>query len=85
MVVAAVGHADEDGEGDGAGEPEEHGDGLEGQGGEAVEDAGEVERGDADVGKHEQRPDAIEQHKVDPVRRGAAPAVVIVAIEDADS
>lgn len=86
-VPMAPGHADEDGQGDGAGEPEDHGDNLEAQGSETVEDARHVEWCEADICEHEQGPDRVEQHEVDAVRRpapGPIVAIVVGAVVEAD-
>jgi len=66
VVGAAVPRsADGDGERDGSGKPEDGGHGFEGERSKSVEDAGEVERGEADVGEHQEGPDAVEEHEVD--------------------
>lgn len=50
-----------------------------------MEEAGHVERGEADVGEDKQRPDGVEEHKVGAVRACVAvPAAVVVAIILAD-
>ncbi|KJR82413.1 uncharacterized protein SPSK_03672 [Sporothrix schenckii 1099-18] len=78
VVVAAAVHRppDVDGQGNAAGEPEDHGDPFEGERGEAVEDAGEVERGDADVEQDENGPDGVEEHKVEDGGRGGVAVMV---------
>lgn len=48
-ISVTPGHTNEDSQGDGAGEPEDHRDSLQSQSSELVEDAGEVEGCDADV------------------------------------
>lgn len=63
VCSAVVGTSDKNGERNGASKPEEHGDGLEGKRSETVEDAGIVERGQANIGEDQQGPDGIEKHK----------------------
>ena len=67
----------DDGERDGAGEPEDGGDAGEGEGDEAVEQRRGVGRRQGQVRQHQQRPDRVEDHEVHPRRRvvpDAAPA-----------
>lgn len=71
--AARVRNAEEDGEGDGAGEPKDDGYRKGAQGNHAVEEAGHEERRQAQIGQHEQRPDGVEQHEVQAVGRPAAP------------
>lgn len=51
------------GKGDGAGEPEDHGDPFEGQRHDAVEEARIVERRKEEVGEQQQGPDRVEDHE----------------------
>ena len=70
--------ADEDGDGDEAREPEEHGDGIEGQHGELVGEAGEVAGHEGEVGRHEEGPDGGEDEEVDGGGGGVDGEVVVV-------
>lgn len=72
-VAATPRRAPVGGQGDGPGEPEDHGDPLEGKRRQAVEDARVVEGRQADVGEHEERPDRVEEHEGHAA--GGAPAV----------
>lgn len=75
---AMPGAADGDGQGDGAGEPEDGGQGVEDQRGQAVEQARQVQRRQPDVRQHQQRPHRVEDHEVDPRRPGppAPPGII---------
>lgn len=84
-IAAAPRGANHDGQGDRAGEPEEHGDGLQSERGELVEEVGHVQWCEADICEDEYRPDGIEEHKVRAVRACVADiSTVVVAIVLAD-
>lgn len=57
------------GQGDGTSEPEDRGKGVEDQGGQFMEPAGHVNGHNTDVGQHEKRPDRVEHHEVEAVKR----------------
>lgn len=87
-IGAAVRGSNKDSKGDGASEPEDGGNDEQRERNELVEEAGHVQRGQADVSKYEQRPDRVEDEKVDDIGRArppTAPAVVaIVAAGNCD-
>lgn len=75
--------AEEDGEGDEAGEPEEHGEGLDGQDGELVGRAGEEPGREGEVDEGEEGPERGEDEEV--VLRGGVQAwkvVIVVPVRD---
>ena len=73
--------AHEDGHGDEAREPEQHGDGVEGQHGELVGEAGEVAGHEGEVGGHEEGPDGGEDEEVDGGGGGEDGEVVVVVCD----
>jgi hypothetical protein len=84
VVAVAGGVAPEDGHGDGAGEPEDGGDGEDDEGGEVVVEALGEEGHEGEVEEHQDGPDGAEEHEgeggggVDPVPS----AVAVCRIDD---
>jgi hypothetical protein len=67
---------------DGAGEPEEHGDGVEGEAGDLVVDTDKEDGEDADVEQDQQGPDTVEDHEGHKGRSVAVEAPPLISIED---
>ena len=70
-----------DGDGDEAGKPEQHGDGVDGQQDELVGIALEEGRGQGEVGQDEQGPDGGEEQEVDLRGRVVAEEVVVEPVD----
>lgn len=73
--------AEEDGEGDESGKPEEHGERLDGQDGELVGGAREEPWRESQVDEGEKRPEGGEYEEVD-LRRGSQVGVIVIPVRD---
>lgn len=82
VVVPVVGSVRENGEGDEASEPEQHGDGIEGKGSDGVVDALGYRVGGDEVEEDEDGPEGGEEHEVDATAVGVEVAGVLFAVVD---
>lgn len=79
--AVAVGDANLGSHGDGAGKPEDGGDGEQAKGGDAVVEAGGEEGRQSQVEQDDDGPDRVEEHK-GKRRRGIAPATRVADVDN---